>query len=38
MSRVLIMDDEIIIRNSAGHVLSRMGYEVQYASHGLEHI
>ena len=36
MSRVLIMDDEIIIRNSAGRVLSRMGYEVEYASHGEE--
>ena len=36
MSRVLIMDDEIIIRNSAGRVLSRMGHEVQYASHGEE--
>ena len=36
MSRVLIMDDEIIIRNSAGRVLSRMGHEVEYASHGEE--
>jgi len=36
MSRVLIMDDESIIRNSAGRVLSRMGHEVQYASHGEE--
>jgi CheY-like chemotaxis protein len=36
MSRVLIMDDEIIIRNSAGRVLSRMGYDVAYASHGEE--
>jgi len=36
MSRVLIMDDEIIIRHSAGRVLSRMGHEVQYASHGEE--
>ena len=36
MSRVLIMDDEIIIRNSAGRVLQRMGHEVEYASHGEE--
>ena len=36
MSRVLIMDDEIIIRNSAGRVLRRMGHEVEYASHGEE--
>jgi CheY-like chemotaxis protein len=36
MSRVLIMDDESIIRNSAGRVLSRMGHEVEYASHGEE--
>ena len=36
MSRVLIMDDEVIIRNSAGRVLSRMGHEVQCASHGEE--
>ena len=36
MSRVLIMDDEIIIRNSAGRVLKRMGHEVEYASHGEE--
>jgi CheY-like chemotaxis protein len=33
---VLIMDDEIIIRNSAGRVLSRLGHEVQYAAHGEE--
>jgi CheY-like chemotaxis protein len=38
MSRVLIMDDEIIIRNGAGRVLSRMGHEVKYASHGEEAI
>jgi CheY-like chemotaxis protein len=36
MSRVLIMDDESIIRSSAGRVLSRMGHEVEYASHGEE--
>jgi DNA-binding NtrC family response regulator len=36
MSRVLIMDDESIIRHSAGRVLSRMGHEVEYASHGEE--
>lgn len=34
MSRVLIMDDNIIIRKAAGRVLSRMGHAVQYASNG----
>lgn len=38
MSRVLIMDDSIIIRKAAGRVLSRMGHEVQYASNGEEAI
>jgi len=38
MSRVLIMDDNIIIRKAAGRVLSRMGHEVQYASNGEEAI
>jgi two-component system, cell cycle sensor histidine kinase and response regulator CckA len=38
MSRVLIMDDNIVIRNSAGKVLSRMGHEVQCASNGEEAI
>jgi signal transduction histidine kinase/CheY-like chemotaxis protein len=36
--RVLIMDDEVIIRRSAGKVLMRMGYEVDYASDGQEAI
>jgi PAS domain S-box-containing protein len=34
--RVLIMDDMEIIRKSTGMVLRRMGYEVDYASNGLE--
>jgi len=38
MSRVLIMDDNVIIRNAAGRGLSRLGYEVQYASNGEEAI
>lgn len=36
MSRVLIMDDNIVIRNSAGKVLTRMGHEVQCAANGEE--
>ena len=38
MGRVLIMDDNIIIRKAAGRVLSRMGHEVQYAANGEEAI
>lgn len=38
MSRVLIMDDNAIIRNAAGRGLSRRGHEVQYASNGEEAI
>ena len=38
MSKVLLMDDNSVIRNSAGKVLSRMGHEVQCASHGEEAI
>ena len=32
------MDDEVIIRRSAGKVLMRMGYEVEYAEDGEEAI
>jgi two-component system cell cycle sensor histidine kinase/response regulator CckA len=38
MSRVLIMDDNVVIRNSAGKVLNRMGHEVQCAANGDEAI
>lgn len=38
MSRVLIMDDNVVIRNAAGRGLSRRGHEVQYASSGEEAI
>ena len=30
--KVLIVDDEAIIRISTGRALTRMGYEVEYAS------
>ncbi len=36
--RVLIMDDEAIIRRSAGRALERIGYDVEYASDGAEAI
>lgn len=36
--RVLIMDDEAIIRKSAGKVLMKMGYEIEYATDGVEAI
>jgi PAS domain S-box-containing protein len=36
--RVLIMDDEGIIRNAAGRALVRIGYEVEYAKDGAEAI
>jgi two-component system, cell cycle sensor histidine kinase and response regulator CckA len=36
--RILIMDDEVIIRRAAGKVLSRLGYEVEYAKDGSEAI
>ncbi|MGE5444839.1 MAG: ATP-binding protein, partial [Ignavibacteriales bacterium] len=35
-ARVLIMDDEAIIRKSVGRALMRMGYEVEYAKDGEE--
>ena len=38
MSKVLLMDDNSVIRNSVGKVLSRMGHEVQCASNGEEAI
>ncbi|MGE5443363.1 MAG: ATP-binding protein, partial [Ignavibacteriales bacterium] len=36
--RVLIMDDEAIIRTAAGRAIMRMGYEVEYAKGGEEAI
>ncbi len=36
--RVLIMDDEAIIRIAAGRALTRMGYDVEYATDGEEAI
>ncbi len=37
-ARVLIMDDEAIIRKSVGRALTRMGYDVEYATDGEEAI
>jgi len=37
-ARVLIMDDEAIIRKSVGRALMRMGYDVEYATDGQEAI
>jgi len=37
-ARVLIMDDEAIIRKSVGRALMRMGYDVEYATDGEEAI
>jgi two-component system, cell cycle sensor histidine kinase and response regulator CckA len=36
--RVLIMDDEKLVRETVGEMLTRMGYEVQYARDGQEAI
>lgn len=36
--RILLMDDEDIVRNSAGHMLNFLGYEVDYARDGSEAI
>ena len=36
--RVLVMDDEEIIREVAGEMLSKIGYEVEYARDGTEAI
>jgi CheY-like chemotaxis protein len=38
MSRVLIMDDNSLLRDVLGLILSRLGHEVQYAAHGEEAI
>lgn len=34
--RILIMDDEVFIRNTAGKILGYVGYEVEYAKDGEE--
>ena len=36
--RVLIMDDEKLVRETVGEMLTRMGYDVQYARDGQEAI
>jgi DNA-binding NtrC family response regulator len=36
--KVLIVEDEVIIRISAGQALMRMGYEMEYAKDGVEAI
>jgi CheY-like chemotaxis protein len=36
--RILLVDDEEIVRSSAGAVLRRLGYEVAFARDGLEGI
>jgi PAS domain S-box-containing protein len=38
VGRVLVMDDEEIIREVAGEMLSKIGYEVEYARDGAEAI
>ena len=35
-ARVLVMDDETIVRNVAGKLLEHLGHQVEYASHGQE--
>ncbi|OGG05154.1 MAG: hypothetical protein A3F83_01185 [Candidatus Glassbacteria bacterium RIFCSPLOWO2_12_FULL_58_11] len=35
-ARVLVMDDETIVRNVAGKLLEHLGHRVEYASHGQE--
>jgi PAS domain S-box-containing protein len=34
--RILLMDDETMVRNVAGHMLTRLGYEVDFAENGTE--
>jgi PAS domain S-box-containing protein len=34
--RVLLMDDEALVREVAGEILKRMGYSVEFASDGIE--
>ncbi|MFN8388712.1 MAG: ATP-binding protein [Bdellovibrionota bacterium] len=34
--RILLMDDESMVRNVAGHMLSRLGYEVDFAENGVQ--
>ncbi len=36
--RILVMDDEELVRDVAGSMLTHMGYEVEYASDGIEAI
>lgn len=36
--RILIMDDELLIRNVSGEILSALGYEVEFAKDGKEAI
>jgi len=36
--KILVMDDEEVIRIAAGHVLKRIGYEVEFAKDGSEAI
>jgi CheY-like chemotaxis protein len=36
--RVLVMDDEETIRDVAGHMLTRLGYDVEFAGEGAEAI
>lgn len=36
--RILIMDDEVLIRNVVGRILTRIGYEVGFARDGTEAI
>jgi two-component system, cell cycle sensor histidine kinase and response regulator CckA len=35
-ARILVMDDEECIRETFGEMLKRMGYDVEYASNGVE--
>jgi PAS domain S-box-containing protein len=37
-TRILVMDDEEVIRDVVGHMLSRLGYEVTFACDGAEAI
>jgi CheY-like chemotaxis protein len=34
--RILVMDDEPLVREIAGRMLQHLGYEVEYAAHGVE--
>ncbi len=36
--RILVMDDEELVRNICGYILTRLGYEVDFASDGKEAI